>query len=120
MNFLGQLESGYLQINDLDKRVVECRIMANKLGLVIKWRIKDRTATALLKYNNHIMWRQDFTDDLPHKILCKMYAGVYTELSRREKENHEAVLRMRKLEEERNEEKRIMQMPSWQDRYKKQ
>ena len=112
-----QLESGYLQINDLNKKLRECRSMAYKLGFTIRWRIKNRTATALLKYNHtHIVWKGNFTHDMPHMVICLMYHGVYTELFRREEENRIAALRMKQLEEERNKERKVMNMQSWQDR----
>jgi len=103
-------------MGDLDKVVGECREMANKLGLIIAWRIKKRTAAALLKYDGHIVWQATFTDDMPHQVLYNMYAGVQAELNKRTKENHESIMRMRQMELERQAEKKIMDMPTWQER----
>jgi len=114
-----ELRSGnneYVRLGELDKVVAECRIMANKLGLIISWRMKKRTATAFLKYNGHIVWQGSFTNDMPHHVLCNMYAGVQAELNKRTKENHESIMRMQQMELERQAEKKIMDMPTWQER----
>lgn len=117
MDYMGQLGSGYLQVNDLNRTVVDCRVMARKLDLIITWRIKNRTATAFLRYNGHKVWNYTFTHDYPHMVLCLMYGGIYTELCRRDKENQDAILRMRQVEEQRNQERKVMNMPNWQERH---
>ena len=106
----------YVRLGELDKVVSECRVIANKLSLTISWRIKKRNATAFLKYNGHIVWQDSFTNDMPHMVLCSMYAGVQQELYKRTMENNESIARMRQLELERIAEKKIQDMPSWQER----
>lgn len=113
----GQIESGYLTINELNKIVSECRAMASKLDLSIRWRICERTATAMLKWNvRSILWRGQFTHDSPHLVICLMYHGVYNELKRRTEENRLSILRMRQIEDERNRERQVMNMPDWSQR----
>jgi len=112
----GAVNNEHIRMGELDKVVAECRVMANKLGLRISWSIKKRTATAFLKYNGHVVWSNSFTNDMPHQVLCAMYAGVQAELYKRVKENNESIARMRQAELERMAEKKIMDMPSWQER----
>ena len=116
MNLNSRLDSGYITTGELDQVVAECRIMANKLGLVIKWSIKKKTATVYLKYNGSILWQDSYPNDTPHMIIIFMYAGVQAELNKRTKENHDSIIRMRQLELQRIEEKRVMDMPTWQQR----
>lgn len=112
------LQTGFLQIGELDKMVRECRSMASKLGLMLNWRVKKRTATAFIKFNHHVLWKAEYTNDTPHMVIVLMYFGVHAELKRREKENQEAILRMKELEQQRQEEKRVAGLPSWKDRIK--
>ncbi|KGO88397.1 hypothetical protein Q765_00325 [Flavobacterium rivuli WB 3.3-2 = DSM 21788] len=113
---LHSVNNEYVRLGELDKVVSECRVIANKLSLIISWRIKKRTATVFLKYNGHIVWQNNFTNDMPHMVLCNMYAGVQQELYKRTMENNESIARMRRAELERLEEKRVMNLPSWQER----
>jgi len=121
MDFKKRLDGGYLLISDLDRIVRECRSIAASLGFTVRWKIKDRTVTAFIKYNfKHVVWTKSYTHDLPHIAMALMYEGVYLELIRREKDNREAVLRMRIIEQERAEERRIQSLPSWDERRKTQ
>jgi len=113
MDYMRQIAAGYFQIREMDKIYRECRTLAFKHSFVIKWSIKQRTATAYLKFNGSVMWKADFTHEMPHMVIVLMYLGIYTELTRREAENQAAIIRMRIEEEEREKERRIAALPGW-------
>lgn len=120
MDLMKQLESGYLHVNDLNNIVLECREMAHKLDVSIRWRVKDRTATACLKWaGNRILWKATFTHELPHIMLFLMYHGIHTELTRRYRQNQDAIIRMQQAEEERQKERQVMNMQDWAERHKR-
>lgn len=116
MDLMKNVESGYIHISDLNRIVADCRLLARKLDLTIGWRIKNRTTTGILRYNGHVVWRDSYTNELPHIVLFMLYNGIFTELSRRDKENRESIIRMRQLEEERNRERQVSNMPDWSQR----
>jgi hypothetical protein len=108
-----QIEAGYFQVREMEKIYRECRTLAFKHSFVIKWSIKERTATAYLKFNGSVIWKADFTHEMPHMVTLLMYLGVHAELTHREKLNQESIIRMRIAEEEREKERRIANMPGW-------
>lgn len=116
MGYIDGLRDGWLSVGELDKIIAECRSMAMKLGFMLKWRIKKRTATAFITFNHNPVWKYEFTGNTPHMIICQMYCGVHAELTRRIKENHEAIIRMRIAEEERAKERAIANLPTWGDK----
>jgi len=113
MDYMRQIEAGYFQVREMDHLLRECRTLASKHSFIIRWRIKQRTATAFLKFNGNTVWKADFTHEMPHMVTLLMYIGVHTELTRREAENQAAIIRMRIAEEEREKERRIAALPGW-------
>lgn len=116
MDYQRLYQHTFSHLGDLEKLVIECRATAMRLGLTIRWRMKKRTATALIKKDNRIIWQYNYTNDLPHMALCMMYCGVHAELSRREKERNDTIERMRQAEEEHRKQREVINMPNWADR----
>lgn len=116
MDFQKELDSGWVQLRDLDNIVLDCRTMALKLGLTIGWSIKGFTATVRLRNHHGITWQQKYTDSMAHRTISLMYAGVHTELKRLLEARQAEARKMQQLEEERNREREVINMPTWFER----
>lgn len=111
------LADGFFMLGHLDEVVSECRVMASNLDLTIRWKIRQRTAIAFLKWNTkHTLWKAEFKHDNPHRMICLMYAGIHAELIKRTEENRIAKIRIAAEEKEREAERQIMEMKPWKRR----
>lgn len=113
MDYKNRYQSQYTQVRELNDLVADCREMALHLGFMLSWRIRQRTATAYIKFSGGIIWKAEYTGRMPHSTIINMYCGLHEELVRRVEENRKSIEQMRLAEEERQREREIMNKPDW-------